>query len=241
MSATSGTKDVVEGEVVPTLGIGERRQSGSSGSFVSAAAEVVDGAPPTAEDAAPAVEVPSIHPSDVDHGTTCPICVCEFEEGDDVRILPCDARHQFHVRCFLLLFLPAFELDLTGSLLTPCSFLQRDCIDPWLLQVSSLCPLCRLDLSGPKEEVPVVEEEDHAGEERVISNLRAMLQGHGRGGTNGTSGASGASGPPSRNRFSRYVTNMRTRAHARRGGLPEVEEGEGSAPPPVPTPPTRES
>ncbi|KAL8276311.1 hypothetical protein RQP46_011277 [Phenoliferia psychrophenolica] len=70
----------------------------------------------------------TINPADVDSGTTCPICVCEFEEGEDVRILPCDGRHRFH----------------------------PDCIDPWLLQVSSLCPLCRLDLSGPKDVEPVV-------------------------------------------------------------------------------------
>ena len=91
----------------------------------------------------------SINPADVDHGTTCPICVCEFEDGEDIRILPCDARHQFH----------------------------RDCIDPWLLQVSSLCPLCRLDLSAGKEEPGLTaEEEEAAGEERVISNLRQMWQ-----------------------------------------------------------------
>ncbi|GAA6026025.1 hypothetical protein JCM11491_000360 [Sporobolomyces phaffii] len=51
---------------------------------------------------------------------SCPICVCEFAAGDPIRILPCDARHQFHV----------------------------ECIDPWLLGVSRLCPLCRLDLGG---------------------------------------------------------------------------------------------
>lgn len=45
----------------------------------------------------------------------CPICITDFEEGDDLRVLPCEGKHKFH----------------------------RDCVDPWLLQVSSLCPLCR--------------------------------------------------------------------------------------------------
>lgn len=62
--------------------------------------------------------------NDEDH-LSCPICVCDFAEGDSIRILPCDARHQFHV----------------------------ECIDPWLLGVSRLCPLCRLDLGENRGEV----------------------------------------------------------------------------------------
>jgi hypothetical protein len=46
----------------------------------------------------------------------CSICTDDFERGQDVRVLPCD--HTFH---------PA-------------------CIDPWLLNVSGTCPLCRIDL-----------------------------------------------------------------------------------------------
>jgi len=46
----------------------------------------------------------------------CSICTDDFEKGQDVRVLPCN--HQFH---------PA-------------------CIDPWLLNVSGTCPLCRVDL-----------------------------------------------------------------------------------------------
>ncbi|KAG9655140.1 hypothetical protein KCU64_g6742, partial [Aureobasidium melanogenum] len=46
----------------------------------------------------------------------CSICTDDFETGQDIRVLPCD--HKFH---------PA-------------------CIDPWLLNVSSTCPLCRIDL-----------------------------------------------------------------------------------------------
>jgi hypothetical protein len=46
----------------------------------------------------------------VEDAHSCPICLLAFEEGEDMRILPCDGRHRFHM----------------------------DCIDPWLLNVSSL-------------------------------------------------------------------------------------------------------
>jgi len=98
--------------------------------------------------------VPGIDPLDVDHGQTCPICVQDFEEGDDLRILPCDGRHRFH----------------------------RDCIDPWLLGVSSLCPLCRWDLakdadeeagSGDEEQGTIAHGRDRSGS---TSNFRARAR-----------------------------------------------------------------
>lgn len=46
---------------------------------------------------------------------TCPICMVDFENGDDLRVLPCEGRHQFH----------------------------QECVDPWLLELSSSCPICR--------------------------------------------------------------------------------------------------
>ncbi|RFU76871.1 ring finger domain-containing [Trichoderma arundinaceum] len=46
----------------------------------------------------------------------CSICTEDFTEGEDMRVLPCN--HQFH----------------------------PNCIDPWLINVSGTCPLCRLDL-----------------------------------------------------------------------------------------------
>lgn len=45
----------------------------------------------------------------------CPICLLEFEDGDEIRVLPCAVSHRFH----------------------------KDCVDPWLLAVSTSCPLCR--------------------------------------------------------------------------------------------------
>ncbi|KAF2432819.1 hypothetical protein EJ08DRAFT_658813 [Tothia fuscella] len=55
-------------------------------------------------------------PSNEDNSLGCSICTEDFERGQDVRVLPC--KHSFH---------PA-------------------CIDPWLLNVSGTCPLCRIDL-----------------------------------------------------------------------------------------------
>ncbi|KAM0720661.1 hypothetical protein Q7P37_004798 [Cladosporium fusiforme] len=57
----------------------------------------------------------------------CSICTEDFELGQDQRVLPCD--HRFH----------------------------PDCIDPWLLNVSGTCPLCRVDLR-PK---PTPETDEH--------------------------------------------------------------------------------
>ncbi|GAA5969608.1 hypothetical protein JCM11641_008175 [Rhodosporidiobolus odoratus] len=110
-----------------------------------------------------------------DEEQSCPICFTEFESGDELRVLPCDQRHIFH----------------TG------------CIDPWLLQVSSSCPLCRLDLarghehdtsaepSSPTTAAATQTEETEARreEERVIRHLRALLHRSGNG--NGTSAVEG--------------------------------------------------
>ena len=52
----------------------------------------------------------------------CPICIVDFEEGDDIRLLPCEGKHSFH----------------------------QQCVDPWLLTLSSSCPICRQgELSSP--------------------------------------------------------------------------------------------
>ncbi|KAK3952930.1 hypothetical protein QBC32DRAFT_258920 [Pseudoneurospora amorphoporcata] len=62
----------------------------------------------------------------------CSICTEDFTVGEDVRVLPCN--HKYH---------PA-------------------CVDPWLVNVSGTCPLCRLDLrphssiestTGPDENI----------------------------------------------------------------------------------------
>ncbi|GAO46127.1 hypothetical protein SAICODRAFT_4940 [Saitoella complicata NRRL Y-17804] len=61
-------------------------------------------------------------PQEVTEAQPCAICMDEFENGEELRVLPCE--HQFH---------PA-------------------CVDPWLLNVSSLCPLCRQDVRQTPEE-----------------------------------------------------------------------------------------
>ncbi|PKY02882.1 hypothetical protein P168DRAFT_291990 [Aspergillus campestris IBT 28561] len=53
---------------------------------------------------------------------SCPICTDDFVKGQDLRVLPCN--HQFH----------------------------PDCVDPWLLNVSGTCPLCRIDLNPNRAE-----------------------------------------------------------------------------------------
>ncbi|KAF2032307.1 hypothetical protein EK21DRAFT_60911 [Setomelanomma holmii] len=54
--------------------------------------------------------------SSTDENLGCSICTEDFEKGQDLRVLPCD--HKFH----------------------------PECVDPWLLNVSGTCPLCRVDL-----------------------------------------------------------------------------------------------
>lgn len=88
--------------------------------------------PPTSEAIAPAVgaittsqesngpiaaEGSPASTGETDNNLGCSICTEDFERGQDIRVLPCN--HQFH---------PA-------------------CVDPWLLDVSGTCPLCRVDLN----------------------------------------------------------------------------------------------
>ncbi|KAJ5673767.1 hypothetical protein N7462_009206 [Penicillium macrosclerotiorum] len=62
---------------------------------------------------------------------SCPICTDDFIKGQDLRVLPCS--HQFH----------------------------PECIDPWLVNVSGTCPLCRIDLNPPKAEENAEQEGEH--------------------------------------------------------------------------------
>ncbi|OAL24018.1 hypothetical protein AYO20_10763 [Fonsecaea nubica] len=69
----------------------------------------------------------------------CSICTEDFKKGEEVRVLPCN--HKFH----------------------------PDCIDPWLLNVSGTCPLCRIDLRPQTQEIE--------GEERRGSTATADQDG----------------------------------------------------------------
>lgn len=66
-----------------------------------------------------------------DGALSCSICTEDFTKGEEVRVLPCN--HKFH----------------------------PDCVDPWLLNVSGTCPLCRIDLRPVEEQTeegPAVED-----------------------------------------------------------------------------------
>lgn len=67
-----------------------------------------------------AVASGSIDGTSNDDALGCTICTEDFEKGQDIRVLPCD--HKFH----------------------------PECVDPWLLNVSGTCPLCRVDLRPTK-------------------------------------------------------------------------------------------
>lgn len=50
----------------------------------------------------------------------CHICLVEYEDGDEIRVLPC--QHEYH----------------------------KDCVDKWLKEVHRVCPLCRGDVCDLK-------------------------------------------------------------------------------------------
>lgn len=84
---------------------------------------------------------------------TCPICIVDFEEGDDIRVLPCEGKHCFH----------------------------QECVDPWLLKLSSSCPICRQDFlalenmlsghhPGDEDEFEPVDSQPNSTREHMNSN-----------------------------------------------------------------------
>ncbi|KIM69764.1 hypothetical protein SCLCIDRAFT_1208289 [Scleroderma citrinum Foug A] len=103
---------------------------------------------------------------------TCPICIVDFEEGDDLRILPCEGKHRFH----------------------------QTCVDPWLLELSGSCPICRQDFHALETIISGDRHSDQPGE------LQRSSQVFSPGGV--------------QNRFSRYLRLARGRQnrHARSAG-----------------------
>ncbi|KAF7559896.1 hypothetical protein G7046_g4257 [Stylonectria norvegica] len=106
----------------------------------------------------------------------CSICTEDFKVGEDVRVLPC--HHQFHPVC----------------------------IDPWLINVSGTCPLCRFDLRPSKRNAAEGEESTDVGEGSTAIGDNALppplaLEGDDHADTNG----------PHRNRFSRLFDAQRLR------------------------------
>ncbi|KAG8956260.1 hypothetical protein FRC04_004337 [Tulasnella sp. 424] len=98
----------------------------------------------------------------------CPICISEFEEGDDLRVLPCEGKHKFH----------------------------QNCVDPWLLQISGLCPLCREDFTALENMATGVAPEEAEAAASPPQNLQTPQQ-----------SASGVS------RFSKYLRSAQRHHH----------------------------
>ena len=69
-----------------------------------------------------------------EHEGNCPVCQCEWELGDEVRVLPCG--HQFHTHC----------------------------IDHWLTKHQASCPLCKKDVREEWEDVEDEHEEEAESE-----------------------------------------------------------------------------
>ncbi|XVF52175.1 hypothetical protein PTKIN_Ptkin04bG0243800 [Pterospermum kingtungense] len=86
------------------------RTSVSSIGSVPAPNEVVESLP---------VKVYKSHKLQNDEAAQCYICLVEYEEGDSMRVLPCN--HEFH----------------------------KTCIDKWLKEIHRVCPLCRGDICRP--------------------------------------------------------------------------------------------
>ncbi|XP_073136712.1 uncharacterized protein [Henckelia pumila] len=67
----------------------------------------------------------SVRSQSEDDVTQCYICLAEYEEGDKIRVLPC--QHEYHISC----------------------------IDKWLKEIHGVCPLCRGDVREGFTEISV--------------------------------------------------------------------------------------
>lgn len=56
-------------------------------------------APPASRKVVEELETKLISPTAAAQGIKCPICLLEYDEEDEVKILPC--RHQFHTNCII--------------------------------------------------------------------------------------------------------------------------------------------
>jgi len=59
------------------------------------------------------------HRESSEEESTCPICLCEYEEGNWIRVLPCTSTHRFHATC----------------------------VDRWLV-LNKSCPLCKVEIDA---------------------------------------------------------------------------------------------
>ncbi|KAG6873435.1 hypothetical protein C0995_015524 [Termitomyces sp. Mi166 len=165
---TTQSKAVVKNEIIDT-NAGERRQTDSDQSLTQsepsrpsvASARLGEGSSRGSER-----DPKDVVPASIGR-ETCPICIMDFEEGDDLRLLPCEGKHCFH----------------------------QTCVDPWLLELSSSCPICREDFLALENILSGESARDNPGDE---DHDDAVLP------------------PSSGNRFSRYL-RFAKRRHRRRG------------------------
>ena len=118
---------------------------------------------------------------------TCPICIVDFEEGDDLRLLPCEGKHRFH----------------------------QQCVDPWLLELSSSCPICRqgatfCGVQQPSQNLTGCLPDFHALENMLWGAPNESGGWHAGGDRESRRMSAAASGSPG-NRFSRYLRSARRR------------------------------
>ncbi|KAF8453650.1 hypothetical protein BGX38DRAFT_1268453 [Terfezia claveryi] len=107
------------GEQVRAAPVSQEREHRMAISTAIVMANPPTGSPPAGTPSR-GVEAPTAAEPDPNQ-VRCPVCLEDFEEDQEVRVLPCG--HSFHT----------------------------DCIDPWLLNVAGSCPLCRIDLRSSEE------------------------------------------------------------------------------------------
>ncbi|KEF58772.1 uncharacterized protein A1O9_03615 [Exophiala aquamarina CBS 119918] len=115
-------KKSVDGQDIE-MTAGEPAKAADSNGDVPATGAGAAGADPAesikeGSESAPPTVTPANNPdgTDAEGHLGCSICTEDFQKGEELRVLPCN--HKFH----------------------------PDCVDPWLLNVSGTCPLCRIDL-----------------------------------------------------------------------------------------------
>jgi len=143
-----------------------------------------------------------IDPDSIGH-ETCPICIVDFEAGDDLRVLPCEGKHRFH----------------------------QTCVDPWLLEMSSSCPLCREDFHTLESMVQGVEPQDSESGHGDRPGLVATPHADGLDTTSGSS-RSRSRRPtlanPSFSKYLRFAQRRRMRRSPSRDRGSDLEENSNS-------------